>query len=342
MRPPTSCSRSWIAGATLGEDPLRGYQVARAAERRIPAAASGGVATQRGRRAGRRLVAAEAPGGEASEEGIAMYAEPARGAALVPALPLERAQHVGLLEAVARLAERERTGLYLAVGGRRLVHGELQRQVVEPDHRTRGQRHAALDDVLELTHVARPVVAVERDAGPARERAHVLLELARILAHEVGGQVGQIRLALPQRGHPDGHHVEAVVEVLAERARPDRLPQVGVGGRDDPHVDLDGAGAAEPLDLPLLQGAEELRLQVDAQAADLVEEEGSSVGQLELAQLARVGAGEGALLVSEQLGLEQRVRDRGQVDRHEGLRAPGALVVDGAGDELLSRAALRV
>ena len=79
--------RSWIA-ATLGEDPLRGYEVATAAERKIPSAASGRIATHRGPRAGRRLVAAEAPRGESREEGIVMYAEPARGAALVPALPL--------------------------------------------------------------------------------------------------------------------------------------------------------------------------------------------------------------------------------------------------------------
>ena len=142
-------------------------------------------------------------------------------------------------------------------------------------------------------------------------------------------------------GHADGHHVEAVVEILAEGARPDGLAQVGVGGRDHAHVHLDGAGAAEPLDLALLERAQQLGLEVDAQAADLVEEERAAVGQLELAELARVGAGEGALLVAEQLGLEQGVGDRGQVDRHERLGAPRALVVDGARHQLLAGAALR-
>ena len=56
-----------------------------------------------------------------------------------------------------------------------------------------------------------------------------------------------------------------------------------------------------------------------AQLADLVEEERAAVGQLELPELARVRAGEGALLVAEQLGLDQGVGDRGAVDRHEGL-----------------------
>ena len=46
---------------------------------------------------------------------------------------------------------------------------------------------------------------------------------------------------------------------------------------------------------------------------------------------AGVGAREGALLVAEELGLEQRVGNGRQVDGHEGLGAPRSLPVDGAG-----------
>ena len=53
--------------------------------------------------------------------------------------------------------------------------------------------------------------------------------------------------------------------------------------------------------------------------ADLVEEEGAAVGLLEAAPVAPlVRAGEGALLVAEQLALEERLGQRGAVDRHEG------------------------
>ena len=65
-----------------------------------------------------------------------------------------------------------------------------------------------------------------------------------------------------------------------------------------------------------------------------------AVGQLELAELARVRPGEGALLVAEELGLEQGVGDGGQVHGHERLVAPRALVVDGARHQLLAGAAL--
>ena len=52
------------------------------------------------------------------------------------------------------------------------------------------------------------------------------------------------------------------------------------------------------------------------------------------------GAGEGAALVAEQLRLEQLLRDRRAVDRHERHRAPRARGVERARDQLLARAVL--
>ena len=54
--------------------------------------------------------------------------------------------------------------------------------------------------------------------------------------------------------------------------------------------------------------------------------------------LLRDGAGEGALLVAEQLALEQPGRDGRAVHLHEGAFAPVAQVVDGARDQLLAGA----
>ena len=55
----------------------------------------------------------------------------------------------------------------------------------------------------------------------------------------------------------------------------------------------------------------------ERQLADLVEEQRAAVGQLEAALALRDGAGERALLVTEQLALEQRLGQRRAVDRHE-------------------------
>ena len=99
------------------------------------------------------------------------------------------------------------------------------------------------------------------------------------------------------------------IQVLAEPPRRDRRLQPAVGRRDQPHVDLQRRRAADALEPLLLERAQDLRLQRQRQLADLVEEQRAAVRHLELARLARDGAGERALLVAEQLGLEQRSRE---------------------------------
>ena len=66
---------------------------------------------------------------------------------------------------------------------------------------------------------------------------------------------------------------------------------------------------AERLELALLQHAQQLGLQRRRDLADLVEEDRAAVGQREAALLVGRRAGERALVVAEQLGLEQRLGD---------------------------------
>ena len=125
-----------------------------------------------------------------------------------------------------------------------------------------------------------------------------------MLRQEVLDEERDVRAPLAQRGQRDRDHVEPVEEVLAEAALAHLLLEVAVGGRHDPHVDRHRLGAADAQDLPLLQDAQQLHLQVALEVADLVEEQRRAARLLEEADLARVGPGEGALLVAEQLRLE--------------------------------------
>src|SRR4030095_3620207 len=138
------------------------------------------------------------------------------------------------------------------------------------------------------------------------------------------------------------NHVEPIEEVFSElpvfHAHLERAVRRG----DDPQVDLDVTSPAHPPEDPLLEDAEELRLAVERHLADLVEEQGAPVGQLHQALLRRLGVGERALLVAEQLALEQGLGDGRAVDFHEGRVPSRALVVEAPGDELLAGAALTV
>src|SRR5207245_8524176 len=84
----------------------------------------------------------------------------------------------------------------------------------------------------------------------------------------------------------------------------------------------------------------ELRLQLERNVADLVEEQRSPVRQLEPSDALPDGAREGAPLVAEQLALEKARRDGGAVDLDEGPLATPAQVVNRARDQLLPGARL--
>src|SRR5262249_59369881 len=71
--------------------------------------------------------------------------------------------------------------------------------------------------------------------------------------------------------------------------------------------------------LALRDGPEQLRLHVLADLTDLVEEEGAAVGPLEAAGARGDRAGEGPLLVAEELALDHPVGERLHVDGDERL-----------------------
>jgi len=155
----------------------------------------------------------------------------------------------------------------------------------------------------------------------------------------VGRQHRDVLPALPQRGDPDGDHVQPEVQVGPEPPLGDLLLEVLVGGGDDPHVHGDRLVPAHRGDRLLLEHPEQLHLQVGAHLADLVQEDGPVVGRLELSRPGCVRPRERPLDMAEQLALQELRGDGRAVDGDEHpVRARGK-VMDGPGHELLPRAA---
>ncbi len=75
-----------------------------------------------------------------------------------------------------------------------------------------------------------------------------------------------------------------------------------------------GLRAADAVDHALLDRAQQLGLQAHVHLGDFVEQQRAAIGLLELADAARERAGEGALLVAEQFGFQQVLRDRRAID----------------------------
>src|SRR5216117_4194925 len=223
-------------------------------------------------------------------------------------------------------------------GGRRRLHGPSE-EIGRGDLRPRGEQQRLLDGGEQLAHVAPPLVP---DAGAQRlagERLRVAAEARGGLSQEVVDEQRDVLAPLGERRDGELDDAQAIVEVLAEAAGAYGALEVLVGGRDEAYVDPDRQVAAHALELLLLDGAQELRLRLERHVAHLVEEERAAVGRLELPLAPRDGARERALLVAEELALDQLLAERRAVHLDQRLRAPRAPVVERVRHQLLAGAA---
>src|SRR6185437_13150406 len=113
-------------------------------------------------------------------------------------------------------------------------------------------------------------------------------------------QMRNILASRAERRDRQRQHMQAVEQVFAEMPALDAIEQPAIGCGDDADIDLHGLAAADRLDGAFLQRAQQFYLCVQWQFRDLVEEQRAAVGLDELAGVALGGAGEGALLVTEQ------------------------------------------
>src|SRR5258706_11970992 len=212
--------------------------------------------------------------------------------------------------------------------------------LVDPERLSGAQDHRPLDDVLKLADVARPIVRLAELQRLLVDPADLLSRLFRIAADEVVHEERQVALALAQGRDLDGEDVQPVEEVRTKVAAGDRPTQVPVRSGDDPDVGRDRPRASQTLELPLLEHTQESDLRFAGELADLVEKDRAGARELEptLAPLQR--AGEGPLLVAEQLRGDERRWDGGAVDGDERMRRPAGSLVDGPGDQLLPRSRL--
>src|SRR5579863_5747179 len=226
------------------------------------------------------------------------------------------------------------------LGGRRdLAHGLRQIRGAQQRLTFSRDRDGALDGVFELADVARPVISLERPQGLGLEILKRLLHLQGVPAEEAARQGLDVLRTPAQRRHVNGHHVDAVVEVLAKLSGAHHRLEVAVGRGDQAHVDRHIRGTPERPYLALLQDAQQLHLHHRAGLADFVEEERPAARRFDDPLTIRVGAGESPLEVAEQLAFEQRLRKGAAVDGDEGALAALARLVDGARHELLPGAA---
>src|SRR4029077_9314028 len=125
--------------------------------------------------------------------------------------------------------------------------------------------------------------------------------------------------SLAQRGQQNGYHINAVIEVLAEAPGSDHFLEVFVGGGNEPEIDFLGRLAPDTRHRPILQHAQQLALQGQAQGGDLVQKQRPRMGEFDVSGPRRSRVRECTLLVPEQLGLDQVLGQGCTIDTYERL-----------------------
>src|SRR5690242_8417056 len=108
-----------------------------------------------------------------------------------------------------------------------------------------------------------------------------------------------------------------MIEVQAKSFSCNEVFKVTIGSGDDPCLERNRAQPADAFEHALFQHSQQLTLQAHLNVADLVEEDRSAAGALELTCPPLVRAREGPPFVAKQLGLGQRYRQAQAVDGQE-------------------------
>src|SRR5208337_4820450 len=129
-------------------------------------------------------------------------------------------------------------GSAAAVVSRRMLKGgegglllrHCERQIFRIELFVLSQNHGALDCVLQLAHIARPVVLQNQLAALLGDAFHVLAELAVIAPDEILHQRQNVFFAFAQWRQKNGDDCQTVVKVLAEGIVSHRAFQITVRG----------------------------------------------------------------------------------------------------------------
>src|SRR5258706_9425195 len=97
---------------------------------------------------------------------------------------------------------------------------------------------------------------------------------------------------------------------------------------------------ADARELAALEHAQQLRLEVERQLADLVEQQRAAVRRFECADARAIRTGERTLLVTEELALHQLRRNRRAVDDDKRSVLASTLAMDRFGSGVLAAAGL--
>ena len=204
-----------------------------------------------------------------------------------------------------------------------------------------GGNDHAFHRVPQFPHiVAPPVIVRQAFTGLRADRFCAQPESPARHSYEVVGQPRDVRSPIAKRRDGDHVHVQPVIEIFPKPSLAHRHFEIAIRRRDHPSPHRYLAIATDAGDHPFFQHSQQLGLGRRRQFPHLVQKQGAGGGRLECTPVQPVCTGERAPLVPEQCALDEIVRQRSAVDRHERRIGRRAQAVQLPSDDFLARAAL--
>jgi hypothetical protein len=123
-----------------------------------------------------------------------------------------------------------------------------------------GQNHRSLYEILQLPHVAGPVIGVECFHRFGWDRIDTFLHSLGEFLGEVSDQQWNVFSTLAQGRGGDRKDLKPIVQIVAELLFFNQSSQIPVGCGNDANIDADRASTPQSLKFLLLKHAEQLHL----------------------------------------------------------------------------------
>src|SRR5262245_21190376 len=269
------------------------------------------------------------------QEALSAEAQEAGGLLLIAAALRQGCQDHRALQGRDRVGQRALFGL---VTCRTCCRADRLGQVVRVYCIAPHYDDQALHFIAQLADVSRPAIALQTDDGFTRQLGRRAALLAAMFRQKRRCQQRNVVRNLAQRRHPNLHGVQAIVQVLAKWPSFHGSREVLVRGSQHTGFDRNKSAAADAFHNTLLKHAQQLGLSGQAQVADLIQKQRPRGSELKFSG-PRLDAGCDALLNSEQLAFEQRLRQGGTVQSNQWLTGPRAGKVYRFGRQFLAGAA---
>src|SRR5438094_9621552 len=120
-----------------------------------------------------------------------------------------------------------------------------------------------------------------------------------------------------------------MIEVLAEFSLTHPIAQRNVGRTNDPRIGLQHPFGTEPLELTILEHAQNLYLRQRTHVRDLIKKNCPGVREFKFSFYRLLRPGERAFFVTKELTFEQGIAHRRSVERNERSRGTRSRTVNG-------------